>query len=116
MRMKTAFRPARRHPSDGAMTPLLVAGVLVGSGLTVQLLVNDARPPAEQMGSYYFRDCAEARAAFAVPLERGEPWYREDLDRDGDGLACELYRGNRVSYVLAAVGHTLQVWSGRLMR
>lgn len=36
-----------------------------------------------------FASCAEARAAGAAPLYRGDPGYSERLDRDGDGVACE---------------------------
>lgn len=36
-----------------------------------------------------FRDCAAAHAAGAAPLRRGDPGYRPELDRDGDGVACE---------------------------
>ena len=39
--------------------------------------------------SISFRSCDEARAAGAAPLHRGDPGYRSDLDRDGDGTACE---------------------------
>ncbi|MEU8794622.1 excalibur calcium-binding domain-containing protein [Streptomyces sp. NPDC048643] len=34
-----------------------------------------------------------ARAAGAAPLHRGDPGYRSELDRDGDGVACEPYPG-----------------------
>ena len=40
-----------------------------------------------------FRNCAEARAAGLAPIYRGKPGYAEHLDRDGDGVACEPYRG-----------------------
>lgn len=36
-----------------------------------------------------YRTCAEARAAGAAPLRRGQPGYNSALDRDGDGVACE---------------------------
>jgi micrococcal nuclease len=36
-----------------------------------------------------FRDCAEARAAGAAPVRRGEPGYGAHLDGDGDGIGCE---------------------------
>jgi endonuclease YncB( thermonuclease family) len=41
-----------------------------------------------------FRNCAAARAAGAAPLHRGDPGYAPWLDRDGDGIACEPYRGH----------------------
>lgn len=36
-----------------------------------------------------FRNCAEARAAGAAPVRRGEPGYGPHLDRDNDGIGCE---------------------------
>ena len=39
--------------------------------------------------STYYANCTEAKAAGAAPLYRGEPGYREKLDRDKDGIACE---------------------------
>ncbi|MGH3693540.1 MAG: excalibur calcium-binding domain-containing protein [Pseudonocardiaceae bacterium] len=40
-------------------------------------------------GAPYYRNCTEARAAGAAPLHRGEPGYRDELDRDQDGTACD---------------------------
>ena len=37
----------------------------------------------------FYKNCSEARAAGAAPIYRGEPGYREKLDRDNDGIACE---------------------------
>ena len=37
----------------------------------------------------YYANCSEARDAGADPLHRGEPGYREKMDGDGDGVACE---------------------------
>ena len=39
-----------------------------------------------------FANCAEARAAGAAPVRRGEPGYGPHLDRDGDGVGCEPRR------------------------
>jgi len=41
----------------------------------------------------YYSGCREARAAGAAPLYRGQPGYRPEMDGDGDGIACEPYRG-----------------------
>ena len=46
-------------------------------------------PSAPQRSNVYYRNCAAARAAGAAPLYRGQPGYRPQLDRDGDGIACE---------------------------
>jgi hypothetical protein len=48
-----------------------------------------ARDP--QPGDYW-RGCDEARAAGTAPIYSGEPGYREKMDGDGDGIACEPYR------------------------
>lgn len=40
-----------------------------------------------------FRNCAEARAAGAAPVRRGDPGYGPHLDRDDDGVGCEPYHG-----------------------
>ena len=48
-----------------------------------------APPPA----AIFFRYCADARAAGFGPIYRGQPGYSPHLDRDGDGIACEPYRG-----------------------
>ena len=37
----------------------------------------------------FYANCKAAKAAGAAPLYRGDPGYSEDLDRDGDGIACE---------------------------
>jgi len=42
-----------------------------------------------------FANCAQARAAGAAPVRIGEPGYGAHLDRDGDGIGCEPYRGRR---------------------
>ncbi|MDN4644348.1 GmrSD restriction endonuclease domain-containing protein [Arthrobacter sp. PsM3] len=39
--------------------------------------------------SVYYANCAAARAAGAAPLRAGQPGYREQMDGDRDGIACE---------------------------
>ena len=36
-------------------------------------------------------NCAAVRTAGAAPIDAGDPGYSSDLDRDGDGVACESY-------------------------
>lgn len=50
-------------------------------------------PDSPARSGTYFRNCNEARAAGAAPLRRGQPGYRPEMDGDGDGIACEPYRG-----------------------
>jgi hypothetical protein len=40
-------------------------------------------------GGGTYANCAQARAAGAAPIRRGEAGYSRKLDRDGDGIACE---------------------------
>lgn len=53
-----------------------------------------AREHLPQPGAYY-SGCREARAAGVAPLYAGEPGYREEMDGDSDGIACEPHRGIR---------------------
>ena len=41
----------------------------------------------------YYENCTEARENGAQSIREGEPGYREELDRDGDGIACEPWHG-----------------------
>ncbi|MBT0670346.1 excalibur calcium-binding domain-containing protein [Novosphingobium profundi] len=50
-------------------------------------LAAPARPSSD--GAAYYPNCTAVRAAGRAPLRRGEAGYRADLDRDGDGIACE---------------------------
>jgi len=43
----------------------------------------------QESASVFFGSCDDARSAGAAPLQRGQPGYRDDLDRDQDGVACE---------------------------
>lgn len=52
-----------------------------------------AQPQRAWGGDVYYPNCSAARAAGAAPIRRGQPGYRPALDRDGDGIACEPYRG-----------------------
>ena len=37
----------------------------------------------------YFNNCKEAKSSGYRNIRRGEPGYRDKLDRDDDGIACE---------------------------
>jgi hypothetical protein len=51
------------------------------------------RPTAEEVEhSHYYPNCAAAHASGHAPIFRGQPGYREKLDADGDGIACEPLR------------------------
>ena len=50
------------------------------------------RARAPQAGDHWV-GCNSARAAGTAPIYYGEPGYREEMDGDRDGVACEPYRG-----------------------
>jgi Excalibur calcium-binding domain len=37
----------------------------------------------------YYQNCNKARRAGAAPLRPGDPGYRAQLDKDGNGIACD---------------------------
>jgi hypothetical protein len=37
----------------------------------------------------HWAGCNDARAVGTTPIYRGEPGYDEEMDGDGDGIACE---------------------------
>jgi hypothetical protein len=89
-------RRRKAEPASAARTLWLavMAGLAVGAVLSVaanssRSLARRNTPPA---GAYY-SGCNAARAAGVAPLYAGEPGYRPEMDGDGDGIACEPYRG-----------------------
>ncbi|WP_324806450.1 excalibur calcium-binding domain-containing protein [Sphingomonas sp. LY29] len=42
--------------------------------------------------SVHYSGCYEVRALGKAPIRAGEPGYRETMDGDGDGVACEPIR------------------------
>lgn len=100
-------RPAKpSHRSSWPTFGLKVAGISLVVFLTV--LISDRLPAAldtavrftnghqrantPPLGAHY-SGCDDARAAGVAPLYEGEPGYRPEMDGDGDGVACEPYRG-----------------------
>jgi hypothetical protein len=81
----------------------VLVGGLVGIGSTFggRQAASDA---IEQVGALtetrhrpprpgdHWGGCNDARSAGTAPIYRGEPGYREAMDGDGDGIACEPYR------------------------
>ncbi|OBK40626.1 calcium-binding protein [Mycobacterium sp. 1245111.1] len=62
-----------------AVAPLIVAAGLFGAPAAL------ADPP--------YRNCTEAHADGRYNIPSDDPAYRSALDRDGDGYACEPYKG-----------------------
>lgn len=72
-----------------------IAAAIVGAALlAIAAPVASASPVVakQQDTSAYYKNCDAARAAGVAPLYRDDPGYREELDRDGDGIACEPKR------------------------
>ncbi len=69
--------PDEPLPPDPTAAPVLVP---------LRLDEPDTAPAG---GDVRFESCADARAAGAAPVRRGDPGYGPHLDRDGDGSACE---------------------------
>ena len=96
-----------KHKKDrGGAYPLVVAGMMLVAIYGVLNPDKMPRPVQEVVGAYrnigrdhaptpgpYYTNCDEARAAGVAPTYAGEPGYRDRLDGDSDGIACEPYRG-----------------------
>lgn len=62
-----------------AVVPLIVAAGIFSAPAA------SADPP--------YRNCKEAHADGRYNIPSSDPAYRSELDRDGDGYACEPYKG-----------------------
>ena len=77
---------AGSNPDVAAMRDDAVAGI---SSLAVSAGLVRARAPQE---GDWWDGCNDARAAGTAPIYASEPGYREGMDGDGDGIACEPHR------------------------
>ena len=71
-------------PSADAAVPVATAALAS---------VMPAAPYPAVEASVFYSGCRAVRAAGKAPLYRGQPGYRSGMDGDGDGIACEPYRG-----------------------
>lgn len=102
-------REQRDSDRKGAIRILSFAallGAIMGTG-TIALdkesraaIVSTLKPIAVKAGLARARQpqigdswggCDDARAAGTAPIYSGEPGYRDNMDGDGDGIACEPY-------------------------
>ncbi|GGE93660.1 hypothetical protein GCM10011404_28340 [Sphingomonas prati] len=82
-----ASLPASPAEADApTYTPMPTATSTPIRRLAITTGIVRQRPP--QPGDRW-GGCNSARAAGTAPLYRGEPGYREGMDGDGDGIACE---------------------------
>jgi Excalibur calcium-binding domain len=79
--------PADEPTTPPAPTPVSrpVAGGSVRRPAVVPVVATPVARPAA-----FYADCAAARTAGAAPIYRNQPGYRAALDRDSDGIACEV--------------------------
>ena len=86
-----ASNPENNNSSEAPSSPAAPAPAPAPSAPAAPRKRTQRRtaPSAPQRSNVYYRNCAAARAAGAAPLYRGQPGYRPQLDRDGDGIACE---------------------------
>ncbi len=108
---KLSAKPQGARRAREANSPSeLLAGVLlvcyIGWQATPQLSASWQRisfSPADnqaRQSSVYYPDCNAARAAGVAPIYAGQPGYREEMDGDLDGIACEPYRYTGLSMTL----------------
>ncbi|WP_066793611.1 excalibur calcium-binding domain-containing protein [Sphingomonas soli] len=96
------YRPRGRRETRGefcigalALWAIIAAAIWFGMPQLAAVSQRMAMTPeqrAEVERSAYYRNCDAARAAGAAPIYRGQPGYREAMDGDLDGIACEPYR------------------------
>jgi hypothetical protein len=72
----------------GAMTIGLAVAPLASAAPTTTTTTSPA--PTSGGAGVYYPNCKAACQAGAAPIYRGQPGYRAPLDRDGDGVACEV--------------------------
>lgn len=76
-------------PSTVKAKPTTVTVVKTKTKTVTQQAPEALAPEQPDVGSVYYGNCSEARAAGDTPLYRGDPGYASHLDRDDDGVACE---------------------------
>lgn len=68
-----------------------VDGVVTMPGGCVQATSSTTSTTlASTTSTVFYANCDAVRAAGKAPLLRGQPGYSSSLDRDGDGIACEV--------------------------
>jgi endonuclease YncB( thermonuclease family) len=72
------------HPREGAY---ITADLEARDACDIPRSPSSTERPAADHDSY--ASCEEARSAGAAPLYTGDSGYSPELDRDGDGMACE---------------------------
>jgi hypothetical protein len=75
----------------GAFIAGAIAVWIAGAPLAHAAPSTTTPSPAPTTGStVYYPNCKAACDAGAAPIYVGQPGYRPPLDRDNDGIACEV--------------------------
>jgi hypothetical protein len=72
------------------ITGAIVVGIAVGPAAHAAPSTTTPSPAPTTGSSVYYPNCKAACAAGVAPIYQGQPGYRPGLDRDGDGIACEV--------------------------
>lgn len=69
----------------------VLLSILLGGVILVLPMAGATKKVKKTTGNstVYFKSCKAAKAAGYSDMKRGEPGYSTNLDRDGDGIACE---------------------------
>lgn len=76
----TPVAPTKKPPAVNRATPRRV----------IPRATWAPKPAPTKAAAVYYPNCAAVRAAGKAPLYRGQPGYRTGLDRDHDGIACDV--------------------------
>jgi excalibur domain protein len=68
---------------------VLLAILLGGAILSLPAIGATKKKSSGNSTTVKFKSCKAAKAAGYSDMKRGEPGYSSNLDRDGDGIACE---------------------------
>lgn len=68
---------------------VLLAILLGGAILSLPAIGATKKKSSGNSTTVKFKSCKAAKAAGYSDMKKGEPGYSSNLDRDGDGIACE---------------------------
>ena len=68
-------------------------GVIVAASIREVTTPGPTEEPSDP--AVHYENCTEAHRDRAYDIPRGDPAYRSELDRDGDGFACEPHESAR---------------------
>ena len=95
-------RPTSRSSPAADESGLSIGAILTFAGLVgvaawliIPMVERASLSPAQRETietSVHYSGCNEVRGLGKAPLYSGQPGYREGMDGDSDGIACEPYR------------------------